>query len=480
MSDRPQTPLWTSDEAAAATGGQALAPWRASGVSIDSRTLARGDLFVAIQGPTFDGHAFVAEALNKGAAAAIVSRRPDGVPDNAPLLMVADPFAALQDLARAARARTSARIVAVTGSVGKTGTKEALRLALSEQGLTTATEGNLNNQWGVPLSLARMPRETAFGVFELGMNHAGEISPLSKMVRPQVAVITTIEAVHLEFFDTLDDIAEAKAEIFDGLVEGGVAVLNQDNVYFGYLTRQALARGVARVVGFGVSPGAWARLITYRQIHGGSQISAEIGGRGISYRLGMPGRHLALNSLAVLAAIAQLGADVHAAAQMLEHLTPPKGRGARYQVALGGGQGNFTLIDESYNASPPAMRAMFAVLAGIEPGSDGRRIAVLGDMLELGSAGPAIHASLAADVIAAGIALVCTAGPNMAHLSEALPPDMRGGHAAAAEGLLPVLRKLIRPGDVVVVKGSHGSRMGLVVEALLSGTATPRSAANGI
>jgi UDP-N-acetylmuramoyl-tripeptide--D-alanyl-D-alanine ligase len=476
-----RTPLWTSAEAEKATGGRATRAWSAEGVSIDSRTLVPGDLFVAIQGPNFDGHTFVADAVRKGAAAAVVSRRPEGVAEDAPLLLVADPFTALQDLARAARERTAARIVAVTGSVGKTGTKEALRFVLSAQGLTTASEGSLNNHWGVPLSLARMPRNAAYGVFELGMNHAGEIAPLTRMVRPHVAIVTTIEAVHLEFFDSVDDIAAAKAEIFDGLTDGGVAVLNQDNIYFGYLTRQALARGVARVVGFGVSPGAWARLVTYRQLGGASQLNAEIAGRPLTYRLGLPGRHLALNSLAVLAAVSHLGGDVAAAASLLGDLAPTKGRGARYELALPdfGRDANYTLVDESYNASPPAMRAAFTVLAGIEPGLGGRRIAVLGDMLELGAESSVIHRELAQDLVATGIDLVCTSGVNMVNLSAALPREMQACHTDRAEELLPLVRALIRPGDVVMVKGSHGSRMGLIVDALLADAATPRSAANG-
>ncbi len=469
--------LWTSAEAERATGGHATVAWSASGVSIDSRTVAPGDLFVAIAGPNFDGHSFVADALKKGAAAAVVSRRPDGVAENAPLLIVADPFKALQDLARASRARSQARIVAVTGSVGKTGTKEALRFVLSAQGLTHASEGSLNNHWGVPLSLSRMPRETAFGIFELGMNHAGEISPLTQLVRPHVAIITTVEAVHLEFFKSVEDIAAAKAEIFEGLTEGGVAVLNQDNIHFGFLTRQALAHSVARVVGFGVSPGAWARLVSYRQLNGGGQITAEIAGKPLTYRLGLPGRHLALNSLAVLAAVFHLGGDVTAAAALFADLAPPKGRGARYSLTLPG-SGHYILIDESYNASPPAMRAAFTVLAGIEPGPDGRRIAILGDMLELGPQSGVIHRDLAQDLVATGIDLVFTSGANMAHLASALPKAVQAGHAARAEEILPLVLGSIRPGDVVMVKGSHGSRMGLIVEALLAGAA-PRSAANG-
>ena len=463
--------LWTSIDAMIATKGQPTRDWTATGISIDSRSVQPGDLFVAIQGPNFDGHAFAADALAKGAAAAVVARRPDNAPADASLLLVADPLQALGDLAAAARARAKARVLAVTGSVGKTSTKEALKLVLSAQGATHASEGSLNNHWGVPLSLSRLPQGARFGVFELGMNHAGELTPLSKLVRPHVAIITTIEAVHLEFFDSVDGIAAAKAEIFAGLEPGGVAVLNADNGYFSYLTRQALARG-AQVVGFGSAQGAWARLLSYEPTETGGRIEAEIGGKRLSFAIGAPGRHWALNSLAVLAAAVHLGADLEQAAASLASMSAPKGRGARHSVALDGG--TFTLIDESYNASPAAMRAAFAVLKA----SQGRRVAVLGDMLELGADSAAIHADLADD-LAAAADLVCTAGRDMGALDEALPRDKRAGHAAKAEELLPLVRNLIRPGDVVMVKGSHGSRMGLIVDALLSGSTPNKSAANG-
>jgi UDP-N-acetylmuramoyl-tripeptide--D-alanyl-D-alanine ligase len=472
--------LWTSIDAMIATKGQPTRDWAATGISIDSRSVKPGDLFVAIRGPNFDGHAFVADALAKGAAAAVVAKRPDGVAADAPLLLVADPLEALRDLARAARARAKGRIAAITGSVGKTSTKEALKLVLSAQGTTHASEGSLNNHWGVPLSLARMPQESVYGLFELGMNHAGELTPLSQLVRPHVAVITTIEAVHLEFFDSVDDIAAAKAEIFAGLERNGIAVLNQDNDYFSYLTRQALARG-ATVVGFGSAKGAWARLLSYEPTAAGGRIEAEIAGRPLTFAVGAPGRHWALNSLAVLAAAIHLGADLGLAAAALADMAAPKGRGARHQVALADGSekgGVFTLIDESYNASPAAMRAAFGVLAGSQGAPGGRRIAVLGDMLELGAESAAIHASLAPDAAAAAD-LVCTAGRDMAALYDALPRDKRAGHAAKAEDLLPLVRQLVRAGDVVMVKGSHGSRMGLIVDALLAGAAASKPAANG-
>lgn len=474
-------PLWMSNDAVAATHGRSTTGWNASGVSIDSRAVKPGDLFVAIKGPNFDGHAFVGDALARGAVAAVVSERPEGLPPGASLLVVKDPLAALEDLARAARARTSARVAAVTGSVGKTSTKEALKLVLAAQGLTHASEGSLNNHWGVPLSLARLPETAAYGVFELGMNHAGELTPLSKLVRPHVAIITTIEAVHLEFFDSVDDIAAAKAEVFAGIEKNGVAVLNQDNDYFGYLTRQALVRGAAQVVGFGSGKNAWAQLIGYEPNESGARIDAEIGGKRIAFTIAAPGRHWALNSLAVLAGAVHLGADLEAAAAALATMTAPKGRGARHSIALD--DGAFTLIDESYNASPAAMRAAFAVLASMPPGqnaqgANGRRIAILGDMLELGSDSAVLHAALAPD-LAAAATMVCTAGRDMGALYESLPREMRAGHAAKAEELLPLVRKLIRPGDVVMVKGSHGSRMGLIVDALLAATAPNKSAANG-
>lgn len=469
-------PLWMSNDAVAATNGRSTTGWNATGVTIDSRAVKPGDLFVAIKGPNFDGHAYAGDALGKGAVAAVVSHKPDNLPPGASLLVVKDPLAALEDLARSARARTTARVAAVTGSVGKTSTKEALKLVLAAQGLTHASEGSLNNHWGVPLSLARLPADAAYGVFELGMNHAGELTPLSKLVRPNVAIITTIEAVHLEFFDSVDDIASAKAEVFAGLEKNGIAVLNQDNDYFGYLTRQALVHGAAQVVGFGTGKGAWAQLLAYEPSENGAEIQAEIGGKRIRFTIGAPGRHWALNSLAVLAAAVHLGADLDASAAALASMTAPKGRGARHSIALD--DGAFTLIDESYNASPAAMRAAFSVLAAMQPAPGGRRIAILGDMLELGTDSVAIHASLAPD-LAAAAAMVCTAGRDMGALYEALPREMRAGHAAKAEDLLPLVRKLIRPGDIVMVKGSHGSRMGLIVDALLAASLPNKSAANG-
>ncbi|HEX7969595.1 MAG TPA: UDP-N-acetylmuramoyl-tripeptide--D-alanyl-D-alanine ligase, partial [Stellaceae bacterium] len=369
------TPLWTSAEAAAATGGHSTRDWRAGGVSIDSRTVAPGDLFVALAGPKFDGHDFVADALRKGAAAALVARAPPRVATDAPLLVVGDTMAALEELGRAARRRSAAAIIGVTGSVGKTGTKEALRRALERQGPSFASAGSLNNQWGVPLSLARMPRETAYGVFEMGMNHAGEIEALSRIVRPDVAVITTVEPAHLGFFRSVEAIADAKAEIFAGMEPRGAAVLNRDNPHFARLAAAAKARGITRILSFGSHPDATVKLIDCHLYATASAVTASVMGEIVDYCIAIPGKHWVMNSLAVLGAVKAVGADVGAAAGAMSSLAPLDGRGRRHNIAVAGGSAE--LIDESYNASPASMRATFAALGAAEPPRGGRRIAVL-------------------------------------------------------------------------------------------------------
>ena len=461
--------LWSADEITRATGGRvppgmAASGWAASGVSIDSRTLDRGDLFVALKGPNFDGHDHVAAARRAGAAAALVQRLPDGLAAGERLVLVENTDLALEALGRAARGRTDARICCITGSVGKTGTKEALATALAALGPTAASRGNLNNRWGVPLSLARMPRDSAFGVFELGMNHAGELTPLSRLSRPHVAIITTITDAHLEFFASIEEIADAKAEIFAGMDERGVAILHRDSPHYDRLAAAARTSGVGRIVGFGVDGEAEARLIEHRPGGDGDEVRAALFGREITYRVGLAGRHWAINSLAVLAAVDALGGDVTRAAATLATLKPLVGRGARHSVAMQGG--SFEIIDESYNASPAAMRAAFAMLAGRTPGPGGRRIAVLGDMLELGADAAALHAQLAGDLADAKIDLVFTAGPHMAALDAVLPAAMRGGHAVDSTALSRLLTAAPRAGDVLLVKGSLGSRMAPVVDAL--------------
>ncbi len=455
--------LWTAEEAAAAVGGEGgSVPWRATGVSIDSRTVAPGDLFVALQGPSFDGHDFVAGAFAAGAVAAVVNRPPPGV--CGPLLRVEETLTALGSLGRAARARSRALVIAVTGSVGKTGTKEALATCLGGQAPTYATAGSLNNHWGVPLSLARLPVDCRYGVFELGMNHAGEIGPLARLVRPDVGVITTIEPAHMEFFSSLEAVADAKVELFEGMAASGLAVLNRDNGQFGRLAAAARTRGLERIWSFGGDPRAEARVLDC-SIHATcSTVTAEINGEYLAYRVSLPGRHWVINSLAVLLAVQAVGGDLQAAAQVLGQLTPVKGRGSRRQIPLI--HGSFTLIDESYNASPAAMTAAFEVLAHTDPGTGGRRIAVLGDMLELGDYADAFHAALAKPLSASGVDRVFCCGAHSAALLAHLPEAVRGGWTEDSLGLIPLVAEAVRDGDVVLVKGSAGSRMARVVTAL--------------
>ena len=457
--------LWTRAEAAAATHGTPSGGmWEASGVSIDSRTVQSGDLFIALQGPNHDGHDHVAGALAQGAVAALVHRLPKGVADDAPLLLVKDTMEGLQDLGRASRDRSNARIVAVTGSVGKTGTKEMLRLVLSAQGPTHASIGSFNNHWGVPLSLARMPKNVRFAVFELGMNHAGELLPLTAMVRPHVAAITTVEAVHMEFFASTEAIADAKAEIFAGLEAGGTAILPRDNRHYGRLAEAAAS---ATIRTFGSHIEAHARLLDCGIDPASTVVFALVDDKALSYRIGIPGLHWAMNSLAVLQIVKALGGDFEAAAKALAGMSAPKGRGERRTIAVEGG--TVELIDESYNASPVSMRAAIATLASAKPAKGARRMAVLGDMLELGEASAALHQSLHETLETWNIDQVFTAGPLMEHLFKALPPHRQGGHAADSQALAPLVLAALKAGDVVMVKGSAGSRMGRVVQTLAEG-----------
>ena len=457
--------LWTAQDAALATGAARVtkAAWAANGVSIDTRAIAPSDLFVALKGPRFDGHDFVDTALANGAAAAMVDRVMPNI-DPTRLLAVPDTQVGLEALAKAARTRSNAKIVAITGSVGKTGAKEALAALLGAQGPTHASSGNLNNQVGMPLSLARMPAASAYGVFEIGMNHAGEIAPLSAMLRPHVAIVTNVEAVHLEFFPDVEAIADAKAEIFAGLDTDGAAILNRDNPHFDRLAAAAKARGVGNIWGFGEAGGAEGRLTAIALDAAGSTVEATILGQAVRFRLPLPGRHQAQNALAVLLAVAAVGGDVLAAAHVIEELAPVKGRGVTSQVLVAGG--SFKIVDETYNASPASVRAAIAVLGMTPPGEGGHRLAVLGDMLELGETGRAVHAGLAETLIADGIDRVFTAGPLMRHLQDALPAGMKGGHAGDSASLAPLVAASARPGDVVLVKGSAGSRMDIVVTAL--------------
>lgn len=452
--------LWTGAEAAAATGGRAGA-FVANGVSIDTRTLAAGDLFVALKGDARDGHEFVSNALERGAAAAMVSRTETAWPKEK-LLIVADTLEGLRGLGAASRARSKAKIAAVTGSAGKTSTKETLKLALAQQGETHASAASYNNHWGVPLSLARMPRAAKFAVFEIGMNHPGEITPLVKLVRPHAAIVTTVEAVHLEYFKSVEEIADAKSEIFLGLEPGGVAVINRDNPHYQRMRGAAERAGVNFVWTFGEHAQADARLIEARLDATGSQVKAAILGETYNYRFGAPGRHFALNSLGILLVAKALGADVRRSAQSFAQAGALKGRGER--VAIRTPRGTFTLIDESYNANPASMAAAIAVLGGAEKGS--RRIAVLGDMLELGAQAREFHAGLVPLLRKAGVDLVFACGPLMAGLWAALPDAMRGAYGESSADIAPLVAAEAKAGDTVMVKGSFGSRMSAVVEAL--------------
>jgi UDP-N-acetylmuramoyl-tripeptide--D-alanyl-D-alanine ligase len=448
--------LWTSAEAEAATLGKASRPFAVNGLSIDSRTLKEGDLYVAIKGDNRDGHDFVAAALAAKAGAALVSRAPADIGAGAPLLVVANTQRALEDLARAARARSDAKILAVTGSAGKTTTKEMLRLACGALGQTHTSNASYNNHWGVPLSVAGLPREAAFGVFEIGMNHFGEIRSLVSFVRPHVALITTIAPAHLEFFGTTDAIADAKSEIFEGLLPGGTALIPADNHQAERLMARAKQCGVARILSFGGKPGCDARLISYEQNGESAHVKADILGAPIEFRIGAPGRHIASNALGALLSIAAADGDVRNAAAALKDFSALKGRGARFAA------GGVDVIDESYNANPASMAAALALLGN----AGGRRVVVLGDMLEMGPDAAAHHAGLAQAVDAARADLVFLCGPLMRSLWDALPAKYRTAYAPNSAELASLVTAALQTGDTVLVKGSNGSRMSVIIDAL--------------
>ncbi|WP_372839630.1 UDP-N-acetylmuramoyl-tripeptide--D-alanyl-D-alanine ligase [Phaeovulum sp.] len=464
--------LWTSDEAQAATGGKLTRAFEASGVSIDSRSLAPGDLFVALK-DVRDGHDFVAAALERGAAAALVSQIPQGCSEADPLLIVPDVLAALTALGQAGRARSTAQVIAVTGSVGKTSSKEMLRAVLAAQGMVHAAEASFNNQWGVPLTLARLPREAAFAVVEIGMNHAGEIAPLARLTRPHAALITTVAAAHLEAFGDLAAIAQEKAAVFEGLEPGGVAVIPSGLTVTKILVDAAQAAG-ARLVRFGAEPGDDFRLISTRLVEDVTIAQAAVGGRALLFKVRSAGRHFALNALGVLAMAEAVGVDPALAALDLGQWLPPEGRGSRTRIYLDivDDEKSFELIDDAYNANPASMAAAFEVLAAATPRDDvgrvrrGRRIAILGDMLELGKTEAELHAAIAELPAMANVHLVHCVGPRMQALWQVLPLAKRGEWHETAQELAKRAHHLADAGDVVLVKGSKGSRVSLVVDAL--------------
>lgn len=466
--------LWTAYEAAAATGGVLCArggdakewlaeDWAANGISIDTRSLKPGEMFVALRDAR-DGHEFLKNAFDAGATVALVARAPEDAPEGAPLLVVGDTLDGLRDLAVAARMRNFGKRIAVTGSAGKTSTKEILRGILSPSGAVHAADKSFNNHWGVPLTLARLPMHADYGVFEIGMNHAGEITPLTGLVRPHAAIITTVGAAHLEFFDSVEGIAEAKAEIFSGLGPGGMAILPADNEYFGLLKKRAAQAGAAGFVTFGEKDGADFQLLSYEPADAGAQIAVSIRGTRHDILVGIPGRHQAVNMLAALAAAESVGADLGSAIAALAKLAPAEGRGARLTISVHGGDA--TLIDESYNANPASMAAAIGLLGASPVGEGGRRIAVLGEMLELGPDAPALHANIAKALVAAKVDRVYAAGDLMRHLWDALPPAMRGLHAGSAVGLVGPVEDAVGHGDVVMVKGSNASKVSAVARAL--------------
>jgi UDP-N-acetylmuramoyl-tripeptide--D-alanyl-D-alanine ligase len=446
-----------------------------SGVSIDSRSLAPGEAFIALRGLNRDGHLFVEAALAQRASCALVEQEFKAPRGEKRLIRVADTLQALNDLGIAGRVRAKDTVViAVTGSVGKTGTKEALKLALMASGSAHVSLKSLNNHWGVPLSLANMREDTSFGVFEAGMNHAGELSELTKLIKPHIAIITTVAPVHLGFFRSVEAIADAKAEILEGLVTGGTAILNRDNPYFARLRRHTLQRK-ARIVSFGEASGADARALSIELGPESSNVKADILGETVIYHIGAPGIHLVQNSLAVLAAVKLADADLRAAARALTGWHAQTGRGER--IVIGGKGGRVAIIDESYNANPASMRAALATL-GLTPRDEyKRRVAVLGDMLELGGLGPKLHLELAEVIDAADVDIVYACGEMMRELFDALPAKRRGAYAKTSEQLVPLLTKGVGAGDMVMIKGSFGSRMAPLVVALQRHFQMPSTAA---
>jgi UDP-N-acetylmuramoyl-tripeptide--D-alanyl-D-alanine ligase len=457
--------IWTAKEAADACKVKTTGTWSAFGMSIDTRTIRPGDLFVALKGENGDGHDYVAEAIEKGAAAALVSHAVDGVPEEK-LLIVADTLDGLRALGRAARARTAAKIIGITGSVGKTGTKEFLASAFGALGQTHASTKSYNNHWGVPFSLSTMHAGCDYGIFEMGMNHPDEIRPLTKLVRPHIAIITTVAPVHVGNFENgMDGIVDAKAEIFEGVEPGGVAIINRDNEFYGRLKNRADELAL-KTYSFGEHEDADARMTDCLEAANGTRARARIVDENVEFTLQIAGRHIAINALAVLLAVKLAGGDVQKAAKAMARTEAVVGRGKREILDLGQKDNPVTLIDESYNASPEAMRAAFRVLALIDPGRGGRRIAILGDMLELGPHGARHHADLALPLKTANVDLIYTCGKLMKNLHDTLPPEQRGVHAENSRELARIVPDVLVPGDVVMVKGSLGSRMGLVVEAL--------------
>lgn len=461
--------LWTTEDMIAAMAGRPFGtlPEGITGISIDSRSISPGEAFFAIKGDRVDGHDYASMAVANGASLLVVSeaRLPAMGRLTVPMIVVEDVLAALGRLGLASRERSKARIIAVTGSVGKTTTKEMLRHVLSPSGKVHASVASFNNHWGVPLTLARMPDDTDYGVFEVGMNHPGEIRPLVEMIRPDVAIITTIAPAHLGNFKNIKEIAAAKAEIFEGVEPGGHVVLNRDNDQFNFLDRTAQSLGIEHIHSFGQHAKAEFRLAEFNGADENSTLWLTIGGETLEVAIGAPGRHIAENALAALGVVRIVGADMERAIAAIATLKPEKGRGKRHRLSIG--SGSFTLIDESYNANPASMRAAIALLAASEPTSRGRRIAVLGDMLEMGEYAQKVHTDLAVPLLAAGIEHVWLAGAEMAALKELLPESVHVEYRENTAELTDYVLNSVAPGDVLMVKSSLSIGFGKIVAALL-------------
>jgi UDP-N-acetylmuramoyl-tripeptide--D-alanyl-D-alanine ligase len=460
--------LWETGDLVAAMNGRPAGqmPDSISGISIDSRAISPGDAFFAIKGDRVDGHDYASVAAANGAALLVVSegKLPALGRITAPLIVVRDVLEALEKLGLAARERARGKIIAVTGSVGKTTTKEMLRQVLSSCGKVHYSPASFNNHWGVPLTLARLPREADYGVFEIGMNHPDEIRPLVKMVRPHIAIITTIAAAHLGNFSGLEEIAAAKAEIFEGITSNGYALINRDNSQFDQLESAAVAARVANINSFGQDARADFRLVDYQQEGDSAVFWATFGGRTLEVPINAPGRHIAENAVAVLAAAYLAGADMHRVIPAFAEVSAGKGRGQRIKLALPDGEA--TLIDESYNANPASMRAAIELLAAAQPTIDGRRIAVLGDMLEMGEYSADVHRELAEPLGKWGIDDIWLAGPDMAYLRDALEDGKEAVYRENADELAAYAVDNIRPGDVLMIKSSNGTGFGRIVAAL--------------
>ncbi|MGI9364751.1 MAG: UDP-N-acetylmuramoylalanyl-D-glutamyl-2,6-diaminopimelate--D-alanyl-D-alanine ligase [Rhizobiaceae bacterium] len=462
--------LWTTDDLLRAMEARPVGsmPDGITGISIDTRSIATGEAYFAIKGDVHDGHKFVANAYAGGASLSVISEdwldRLEG--ETGPLLVVDDVLAALERLGIAARARTNAQVIAVTGSVGKTTTKEALRVALAPSGEVHAAVASFNNHWGVPLTLARMPQDTRYAVIEIGMNHPGEITPLVKMARPHVAAVMNVAAVHLGAFDSVDGIAKAKAEIFLGLEPEGTALINADDERISLLKSYARDAGVSNIVTFGEADGADVQL-KKAILHGScSCMTATVLGDPMVVKVGAPGRHIVQNVLGVLAACKLLGADLARAGLALADMRPVKGRGQRHN--LGEGENRLILIDESYNANPTSMRAALDLLAATPTRGNGRHIAVMGDMLELGPTSAQLHEGLADAVAATGIDRVYLAGPEMGALHRVLAERGISTHAESIEALIPAIRADLRGGDVIMAKASLGMGFSRLIDNLLA------------